>query len=84
MIRKKSFIVSDQVKKIITSKDPIAPVGYLKVEKAHLELKQSSCKLSKSFCFLFLLLIFQDTFPTTYTRNLSHLFFCVCVMIVVK
>ncbi|CAF4962841.1 unnamed protein product, partial [Rotaria socialis] len=29
----------DQVKTIITSSDTIAPVGYLKVEKAHLEPK---------------------------------------------
>ncbi|CAF4953202.1 unnamed protein product, partial [Rotaria socialis] len=32
-------IVLDQVKTIITSSDTIAPVGYLKVEKAHLEPK---------------------------------------------
>ena len=30
---------SDQVKIIITSSDSIAPVGYLKIEKAHLESK---------------------------------------------
>ncbi|UJR26709.1 hypothetical protein I4U23_008025 [Adineta vaga] len=33
-------IVLDQVKTIISSSDSIAPVGYLKIEKAHLELKQ--------------------------------------------
>ncbi|CAF1041802.1 unnamed protein product [Rotaria sp. Silwood1] len=32
-------IVLDQVKIIITSSDSIAPVGYLKIEKAHLEPK---------------------------------------------
>ncbi|CAF0904222.1 unnamed protein product [Rotaria sordida] len=38
-------IILDHVKIIITSSDSIAPVGYLKIEKAHLESKQSSCMI---------------------------------------
>ncbi|CAF1624064.1 unnamed protein product [Adineta ricciae] len=35
----KQRIVLDQVKTIVSSSDPIAPVGYLKIESAHLEPK---------------------------------------------
>lgn len=40
------IFLRDHVKTIVTSTDPIAPVGYLKVEKAHLESKTSSCMFS--------------------------------------
>ncbi|CAF3684589.1 unnamed protein product [Adineta steineri] len=48
-------IVLDEVKIIGTSSDPIAPVGYLKIVKAHLELKQSSFSSDHKFLLIIIL-----------------------------
>lgn len=75
---------SDQVKMIVSSSDPIAPVGYLKVEQAHLEPKRPSlCMFPLRHQLSFSLALFLcRIFEWQHMQDLFSIFlFCVTVML---